>query len=247
MENSLTIALSRVVAQQRATNVRANNIANMNTPGYRTERMLFSDYLVQQNRTGAPQGDRPLQYVQDRATYRDTEAGPITQTGNPLDIAIKGDEFFAVDTPSGERYTRAGHFTLNQDRQIVDVDGNAVLGASGQPITIPEGTGNIAITADGTVSTENGTVGKLRIVGFDRLENLRVEGSRNYRADGVEATQVDTPHLVQGAIEESNVKPVIEITQLIDAQREFEMAVQFVDKEGERLSSIAEKLLRRRS
>ncbi len=246
MENSLTIALSRVVAQQRATDVRANNIANMNTPAYRAERMLFSDYLVPQNNTSAPRGDRPLQYVQDRATYRDTESGPIVQTGNSLDIAITGNDFFAIDTPSGERYTRAGHFSLNQDRQIVDVDGNPVLGVSGQPITIPEGTANITITPDGTVNTENGDIGKLRVVTFDNLMMLRADGSRNYRADGAEAVQVDRPRLIQGAIEESNVKPVIEITQLIEAQREFEMAVQFVDKENERLSSIAEKILRRR-
>lgn len=242
MENALTIALSRIVAQQRGVEVRASNIANASTPGYRAERMLFSDYLVRQARTADPAGGRVLQYVQDRATWRDTAAGPLTQTGNSLDLAISGEGFFAVATPGGERYTRAGRFTLDTDGRIVDADGNALQGAGGA-LVIPPEAGRIAISAEGTVSTDQGEIGRLRVVRFDDENRLRAEGNRLFRADAP-AQDIPQPKVVQGVVEESNVQSVLELTLLMEDMREFQMATTFIEKEAERLASIPDRILR---
>jgi len=244
MENALTIALSRLVAQQRGVDVRAHNLANASTPGYRAERMLFSDYLVRQTRTDAPAGGGILQYVQDRATWRDTQAGPITRTGNPLDLAIAGDGFFAITTPGGERYTRAGRFTLDADGRVTDADGHALQGAAG-PLVIPPEAGAIRITAEGSVSTDQGEIGRLRVVRFDDPNSLRPEGDRLFAADAP-AVEMPQPRILQGAVEGSNVRSIVEVALMMDDLREFQMAATFVEKETERLASIPDRILRTR-
>jgi flagellar basal-body rod protein FlgF len=113
MENPGYIALSRMIVQQRALDVRAANIANMNTPGFKAESVQFSDFLVRQTGTAQPPGGRTVQMVQDRATYRDFSQGQLTKTGNQLDLSLRGDGFFVVQTSNGERYTRAGRFSLS--------------------------------------------------------------------------------------------------------------------------------------
>lgn len=244
MENALTIALSRVISQQRGVEVRAHNIANAATPGYRAERMLFSDYLVRQTRTAEPAGGRVLQYVQDRATWRDNAAGALTQTGNPLDLAIAGEGFFAVATPAGERYTRAGRFTLDGDGRVVDAEGNVLQGAGGA-LLVPPDAGRVAVSAEGAVSTDQGETGRLRIVRFDDETRLRREGSRLFRAE-TPPQDMARPKVVQGAVEESNVRSVVELTLLMEDMREFQMATSFIEKEAERLASIPDRILRGR-
>lgn len=242
MENALTIALSRVVSQQRGVEVRAHNIANAATPGFRAERMLFSDYLVRQNRTTEPPGGRVLQYVQDRATWRDRAPGAMTQTGNALDLAISGEGFFVVATPTGERYTRAGRFTLDGDGRVIDADGNALQGAGGA-LVIPPEAGRVAISAEGTVSTDQGEIGRLRIVRFDDENRLRREGNRLFRAE-TRPQDMPQPKIVQGVVEESNVQSVVELTLLMEDMREFQMATGFIEKEAERLASVPDRILR---
>lgn len=115
MQNITSIALSRMTAQQRSMDVTAGNIANANTPGYRAERMVFSDFLVRNRGRDVPRGAETVTFTQDRASYRDQAAGPLTHTSNPLDIALGGDGYFTVETPAGPRLTRAGHFELNAE------------------------------------------------------------------------------------------------------------------------------------
>ncbi len=244
MENALTIALSRVVSQQRGVEVRAHNIANAATPGYRAERMLFSDYLVRQARTADPAGGRVLQYVQDRATWRDNAPGALSQTGNPLDLAIAGEGFFVVATPEGERYTRAGRFTLDGDGRIIDASGNALQGIAGA-LLIPPDTGPVTISAEGAVANDQGEIGRLRIVRFEDENRLRREGDRLFRAE-IPPQDVPQPKVVQGAVEESNVRSVVELTLLMEEMREFQMATTFIEKEAERLASIPDRILRSR-
>ena len=139
MENPGYIALSRMIAQEHALQVRANNIANTGTPGFKGESLVFSDYLVRQTGINTPPGGQNVQMVQDRTTYRDFSQGQFSKTGNPLDLALQGDGFFVVSTPHGERYTRAGRFSLSPSGQVVDMSGNPVLGPDSQADNGPAG------------------------------------------------------------------------------------------------------------
>jgi flagellar basal-body rod protein FlgF len=238
------IVLSRLGAQLRSTQVSANNLANADTPGFRAEHAVFAEFL-QPRSGGAPVGDRGAAYAIDRATWRDTASGSISTTGNPFDLALKGDGFFAVETPRGERYTRAGRFMLAGDGKLTDAEGNAVLDARGTPVVLGPNDTRVEVRGDGSVRSENGPIGQLRVVRFDDPQKLRAEGARLYASDEPGAP-AERPGVVQGAVEGSNVQPVVEITTLTAQMREFQFATQFVEREGERLSSAVERILRRR-
>jgi flagellar basal-body rod protein FlgF len=239
------IALSRLTAQQRATDVLATNLANADTPGFRASQAVFATHLSGQAATSA--GRLAAAFTQDRATWRDLTPGPLQTTGNPLDLALSSDGFFAVETARGERYTRAGRFTLSPDRQVVDAEGNPVLSEQGQPLAVPPGDSRIEILGDGTVRTESGPVGKLRVVRFADPQGLVAEGDRLLAAPpGVAAEPLARGGVIQGSVEGSNVRPVAEIARLTAELREFQFAAQFVEREGERLQTAVDRLLRRR-
>ncbi len=239
------IVLSRLGAQLRATDVLAHNMANADTPGFRANRPVFAQAIERQRDLAMPENARPVAYALDRATWRDTAPGPLSVTGNPLDVAIRGEGFFAVETPDGERYTRAGRLALDGQRRLVDPDGRPVLGAGGQPIGFAANDTRIEIQGDGTVRSENGVVGRLRVVRFENEQALRAEGNRLYAADDP-PLPVERPSLVQGSLEGSNVSPILEMTRLTAELREFQFATQFVEREGERLQGAVERILRRR-
>ena len=245
MDSPGYIMLSRLGAQLRSTQVLANNLANADTPGFRAERAVFAEFLQPNAGAAAPPGDRGAAYTVDRATWRDTAAGAISTTGNPFDLALKGDGFFAVETPRGERYTRAGRFVLAGDGKLTDADGNAVLDARGAPVVVGPNDTRVEVRGDGSVRSENGPIGQLRVVRFDDPQKLRAEGARLYASDEPGAP-MERPGVVQGAVENSNVQPVSEITALTAQTREFQFAAQFVEREGERLQSAVERILRRR-
>lgn len=245
MDSPGYVMLSRLGAQLRSTQVLANNLANAETPGFRAERAVFAQFLQPSAGTAAPPGDRATAYAIDRATWRDTANGAVSTTGNPFDLALGGDGFFAVETPAGERYTRAGRFTLAGDGRLTDMDGNAVLDARGTPVVLGPNDTRVEVRGDGTVHSQNGPVGQLRVVRFADPQKLRAEGARLYSSDEP-AIPAERPGVVQGAVEGSNVKPVLEITNLTAQMREFQFASQFVEREGERLSSAVERILRRR-
>ncbi len=248
MDSPGYIALSRLVAAQRVMAVTANNIANADTPGFRAYRPLFGAVLERQVDAEAPRGGRDLAFAQDRATWRDQSPAPLQRTGNPLDLATGDQEgFFVLQTPRGERYTRAGRFTLDQEGRVVDPEGSQVLGVNGQPLRIEPGSTRIEIRGDGSVTTENGPAGQLRIVRFDDQQRLRPEGDRNFAAPADQAPRpVEAPRLVQGAMEGSNVRPVLEMTRLTDDLRHFQFVSQMAEREGERLSTAVERILKRR-
>ena len=138
MENALLIGLSRQTILERQLDVVANNIANVNTSGFKADSSLFEEYLMpgahEDNFVGS---DRRLSYVQDRGTFRDLSQGPVAETENPLDLAISGNGFLVVQTAAGERYTRDGGLQVNNQGQLVTAAGNPVLGGSGPIVLQP--------------------------------------------------------------------------------------------------------------
>ena len=184
MENTLLIGLSRQIALQRELDVVANNVANMNTTGYKADGAIFEEYLMPQAQAAGFQGaDRRVSYVQDRATWRDFGSGPIRPTGNPLDVAIDGDAFFVVQTPRGERYTRNGAFQVNAQGELVTNTGERVVGDGG-PIQFQSTDNSISINPDGTITAREGSNsrndsarGRLRLVRFDNVQQLQKDGT----------------------------------------------------------------------
>ncbi|MCW3475115.1 flagellar hook-basal body complex protein [Limobrevibacterium gyesilva] len=245
MQNITTIALSRLVAQQRALDVTATNIANAGTPGFHAERMLFSDWLMRQPAPGLPPGGRVMAYTQDRATYRDTQSGPLTHTGNPLDLAVGADGFFTVQTPRGPRLTRSGHYELSNAGTVVDNEGDALLDVNGRPIQVSTADAALSVTADGTISSENGRIGRIGVVMPDDPQKLKAEGSRQFNAD-VPTRPVAAPKVIQGAIEESNVKPTVELARMMNDLREFQFASQMVQSEADREQAAIDKITQKR-
>ncbi len=241
MDNTTTIALSRLTAQSRAIDVTATNIANAATPGYRAQRVLFSDWLQKE-----PAGsERSLAYTQDRATYQVRDAGAYTHTGNPLDLAIgNGDAWFQVQTPSGVKLTRAGHFSLDDKGTVVDSEGDALLDRNGKPLQVATTDSVLTVAGDGTLSSENGQIGTIGLVSPNNPATLLPEGSRLYAtADGT--APVAAPRLTQGAVEESNVQPITELNRMTDTLREFQFVTQFVQAESDRQQSAIDKIVQK--
>jgi flagellar basal-body rod protein FlgF len=223
MDNSLLISLSQQIAAYRSMDVIANNIANVSTPGFKRESAKFEEYVSRVRPAEGRSGAQAVSFVKDAGTTRDISQGNIQSTGAPLDMALNGKGFFTVATPQGERYTRDGHFSLDQDGRIVTSDGYAVQGEGGA-ITVTPTDGEIHVAADGTISSVvNGTLnqlGKLRLTDFADPRGLTKEGGNLYAAGqpGIPATAT----LVQGSLESSNVQPVLEISKMIEVMRAYE-------------------------
>jgi len=240
MQNATYIALSSQMALQRQMDVVANNMANLNTTAFKGEAMAFSQYLVQ-----AP-GNGPLAFVQDIGTVRDLRQGPISSTGNPLDLALQGQGYFAVQTPLGTRYTRNGHFTLDAQGQIVTTEGFPVLADSGQPITVPGNTHGIAVATDGTISVGQDGSAQQNVIGKLQMVDFAVPQAVTPAANGLWVTD-QTPQpasagVQQGMVEESNVQAVVELTRMIAVSRANGTVKNFIDAEDHRRSTAIDKL-----
>lgn len=222
--------------------VTANNIANANTPGYRTTRLQFSDYIDKGTGLQTAPGAASVVYSADRATWRETQPGTLTHTGNPFDLAISGDGYFTVNTKAGPRLTRDGRFGLMPDGTLADSSGNPVLGSNGRPIQLAPTDTQVTIAGDGTVTTPNGQVGRIGVVRPADPNKLRAEGATDLVSDSP-TTPVANPGIVQGAVEESNVQPVLELTRMMDNERQFQFVSQLIQAEGDRQQAAIDKLL----
>lgn len=234
MDNSILVGLSRQVALQRGLDTIANNIANLNTTGFKADQSAFAEYLgpVARNEQFA-RPDRRISYVIDRTGWSDMRAGAIQQTGNPLDLAFEGNALLAVQTARGERYTRSGALQINASNELVTADGARVLGDGG-PITFQQGDRSISIGRDGTVSVGNSARGKLRLVSFPAGSRLEKDGNGNFLApQGVRPQPAVNPGVLQGAIEKSNVQPVLEITRMMEANRTYEAIAQITKAQSD--------------
>jgi flagellar basal body rod protein FlgG len=176
MQNALLVGLSRQVALGRELDVVANNIANINTSGFKADGSLFEEYLSSSARSDQNSGR--ISFVRDRGTWHDMSAGPIEQTGNPLNVAIDGSAFLSVQTARGERYTRNGALQINAQGELVTSEGDQVLGDAG-PIVFQPTDNSVTIGQDGTITVRQGNSktdslrGSLRLVSFTDASQLR--------------------------------------------------------------------------
>jgi flagellar basal-body rod protein FlgF len=217
MHNSLLVGLTAQMTLRRNMEIVSNNLANVSTSGFKRETPAFEEQLVTVDAETAQM--RKISFVRDWGVIRDMTGGPLQQTGAPLDVSIEGDGFLVVRTPDGERFTRDGHFKLDASGKIVNSNGFPVLSEGGE-ITIPEGETSIRIGQDGTISTQQGQAGKLRVVSFPHA-SLRKEGFNLYNSDEQPAPAAGA-RIVQGAIERSNVQPVVEMTRMIEIMRAYQ-------------------------
>src|SRR6478672_3072139 len=213
MENTLLVGLSRLVTLERQVDTVANNVANVNTNGFKADRPLFEEYLRSPaHEDNFQRSDRRVSFVQDRGSFKDFAAGNTEMTKNPLDVSIDGRGLFVVQTPAGERYTRDGGFQINNQGQLVTASGNSVRG-------------------------------KLRIASFADPQKLVKEGSNLYSAGQGVAAQTDTTSRVrQGYIEKSNVNSVAEMSRMIEITRTYTQISALLQQQSDLHKSAIDKL-----
>jgi len=233
MDNTLYVGLSRQMTLQRALDVTANNIANLDTAGFKVESLMVQTDAETPALAPATQ---PINYVLDKGLARNFGQGPLEQTGAQTDLAIEGPGFFTIQTADGVRYTRDGRFSLDATGKLTDKQGNAVVDSSGSGLTVDPQNGAIAIAKDGTVSQTTPTgqtvqVGKVGVVRFSDLTALTKEGDNLYQAAGGQTpTPAPDAQIHQGMVEKSNVQGVAEITRLIDITRAYERVTNMISQ-----------------
>jgi flagellar basal-body rod protein FlgF len=221
VNSGLYAACAALIARTQSLDVAANNLANVNTAGYKSQQPIFRSILAQRSsaRTSVLSGA-----VNDFAVLggsrTDSTQGSIERTANDFDCAIDGPGFFAIQTKAGTRYTRDGRFQLSSQGLLVTAEGDVVLGEQG-PIRLPSGA--LSISNDGTVSVDGALAGKLRIIEFASGTPLVAEGRTYYVAPAGSQIAARNSTVKQGAIEASNVNPVSGAVDLIVLQRHADL------------------------
>lgn len=240
MDNTLLISLSHQLASFRSMDVIANNIANVSTPAFQREEPTFHEFIVDVAPAEGQVGTQSLSFVQDAGLVRDLSEGSLTTTGAPFDLAIHGNGYFVVQTANGDRYTRNGHFTLNEAGQIVTSNGDAVQGDGG-PITITPDDGDVHIAVDGTVSGKTGQIGRVRVVDFENPRSLVKEGASLFTTDQPPIT-ANNFKLQSGMLETSNVQPVVEIAHMIEVMRAYQATAMLSQSQEDLMRQAIDKL-----
>jgi flagellar basal-body rod protein FlgF len=228
VDRGVYAAASGGLASARLLEIVGNNLANASTVGFKAERLVsreqdFSDTLAGalQNEPARAQGDHErVPGVTDIASVTDFAPGPVTFTGAPLNVALgKQNQFFVVQTPEGEAYTRAGNFTMDSSGFLTTSDGMQVMGEGG-PIAIGQGTP--MITSNGNVVANGQSAGRLRVVEIDDLTQLQRQGGVRFTLPGGQANAVTDPEVIPQSVEMPNISVVLSMVDMINAQRAFE-------------------------
>jgi len=222
MDNAIYVGLSRQMLLLRELDIVANNLANVDTVGFKFEDLLAGADPQAPASGGGGGAASPVVFVASDGVARDYSQGALTQTGSPLDLAIDGRGFFQISTAAGPRYTRDGRFRLDATGRIVTQDGDPLEGAGGDIVVDPK-KGPVAIAANGDVSQSGEIVGKVAIASFDSLAALSKDGNNQYRNDSnLSAVPATGARLRQGMLENANVQPVTQITHLIEISRAYD-------------------------
>ena len=219
MQSSLYVALSAQVAMERRLNTIANNVANMNTGGFRADEVKFEEIL-------SLAAKENVSFASSGQNFISRRTGPMTKTDNPLDVAIQGDGWFAFQGPSGPIYTRDGRFKMNENGDLLTVDGYRVLDAGGAPIALDPMAGSPIVGRDGTVSQGTNQVGAIGVFNLRSESKLTRFGNSGVLSSipGDVVQDFTSNGVQQGFSEGSNVNPVLEMTKMIAVQRSFDSA-----------------------
>jgi flagellar basal-body rod protein FlgF len=237
MENAGYVTLTRQSGLMREMQVVANNIANAATTGFRQEGLVFGEYVKRID------GGDSLSMATANIHNTSLTQGALTQTAGTLDFAIEGEGFFMIQTPSGERLTRAGNFALSAEGDLVTNDGFRVLDAGGAPVFIPPDASDVGVSADGTVSANGRPLSQIGLVRpTDPIDLIREDGVM-FRTTG-EVEPVPDGRILQGFLEGANVDPVGQIARMIEVQRAYELGQSFLDTENRRILSALDSLTR---
>lgn len=237
MENAGYTTLTRQSGLLRELQVVANNIANASTTGYRQEGLIFSEHVKRTD--GGPSLSMATANVRNTSMLQ----GALTQTGGRLDFAIEGPGFFLIETPQGERLTRAGNFTLSAAGEMVTNHGFRLLDAGGAPVFVPPDATEVAISRDGTLSAGGRPLGQLGLVQPIEAHDLIREDGVMFRTEGGTEAVLDT-RIVQGFLESANVDPIGQIARMVEIQRAYEMGQSFLDAENERIRTALQAFTR---
>jgi flagellar basal-body rod protein FlgF len=217
MQSSLYVSYSGQIALERRLATIANNIANSGTVGYRAEELKFDTVLSKFS-------SDPTAFSSAGKSYLSEKSGGMKQTGNPLDVAIQGPGWLAIQTSSGTAYTRDGRMMMKATGELVTLNGNAILDGGGAPMSVDPNAGTLRIDHDGNISQSGRSVGRIGLYTIDVSNGyLRSENSSiipNLPANAVESFTADG--FAQGYVEESNVNSVTEMTNLIMVTRSFD-------------------------
>lgn len=234
MQSNIYVALSGQLSLQRRLDTLASNIANVNTVGYRREEVSFEELVSQPGRDS-------VSFVSKGENHISTKTGEITQTSNPLDVAIRGDSWLAIQTPSGVAYTRDGRMQMTEEGVLTTLEGYPVLDAGGIPVQLNPNDPPPTINKAGTIEQAGNNLGAL---GLYRMP----QGAKLTRAEGVAVVsdvppvpELDFLHngVQQGYVEKSNVNPVLEMTNLISLQRNFQaVSTMLTDTESSLTDSL---------
>ena len=226
--------LNRQSGLMREMAVVANNIANASTTGFRREGVVFSEYIA------ALDDDPSLSMAHASGRHVDLGQATISQTGGSYDFAIQGDGFFLIETPDGERLTRAGSFAPSAEGELVTPDGYRLLDAGGAPVFIPPDARAVALARDGTLSANGQPIAQVGLWQPTDPLALRHQSGTLFAADALEPVEAGV--ILQGMLEDSNVEPVSEITRMITVQRAYELGQKFLDAEDERVRGVIQTL-----
>jgi flagellar basal-body rod protein FlgF len=243
MENALLVGLSRQTALAREFEVVANNVANVNTNGFRRRSSVFAEFLMPvASADDFRRPDRKISYVVDQGTWLSTDQGAVEKTDDPLDIAIRGDGYLVLEGPNGqERYTRNGALAINSEGTLVTSDGRPVLSQNGR-IQFSPGESGISISADGSIVSSQGQRGKLRIALFDNPQALVNEGANEYSGQGARQAEANEIRIEGGALERSNVKPVLEMARMVEISRAYTSIAQMIQRTDDLRRNAIQKL-----
>jgi flagellar basal-body rod protein FlgF len=233
MDNTIMIGLSRQISLRRSMDVVANNIANANTAGFKVESVLLESAPARV----AEHADGPseLQFVNMSGMGRDFSQGQLDYSGRPLDLAIDGDGFFAVEIDGEEQYTRDGRFRLDAQGQLVTGDGSAVLSAGARAPIVLDPSADITIQDGGAIMQNGEEVARIGVFEIANMGDLSKRGEGRYvfdnpAPDAVEPQAMLTPVVQQGYVEASNVQSIREMTNMMSVMRSYQSVAKFINQ-----------------
>lgn len=241
MDNAMLVGLSRQLTLRRAMDVAANNIANAQTNGFKAERVMLESDLA--SRARHADGPDRVAFVDEWAMGRDFQQGALERTGRPLDLALQGEGFFILETGGGERFTRDGRFTVNPDGELTAADGARVLDDFGQPVRVDPNAGPVTISDDGVLSQDGLPGQRLGVARFEQLGLLQKVGENRFIApEDAERSLENLPQIVQGHVESSNVRPIAEITRMMEVSRSYASVTKMIRDTDELSRKAIERL-----